>query len=144
MEGALQNAITLLLRLGWNDAEWAAHRMYRREAAPSPSSWFDDDEPQEGTAFQNALTVSDAKYIFETLEVGHMIVRTGSGSPLLLQTPLLPDATLPKSEIDRIEDLYAQALYEPIPQKTEEPVADSPSATEETKSRKRAKRRIDE
>src|SRR5260370_41733426 len=75
MTGSLQNAISILFKLGYEDSTWAAQRFVRKSQGQEPG--FLDlllGNTGEPGAFDQVANVQEAKQIFEQLERSEAIL----------------------------------------------------------------------
>jgi len=112
--GSLQNAISILFRLGHEDSPWAAGRFVRK---PQQTGFLDmllGNTPQPG-AFDNVENLQDAKYVFEDLERSEAIVNVNKQA-LHIRTLTLPQVRVDPRTLAEIENTYARKLLTPLSQ----------------------------
>ncbi len=134
---SLQNAQTILLRLGWSDAAFASQHFFRKEKPKQQSMWdmLFNGWQEDTSPFVGAESTSDAKYIFETIPRQHAIIRIGP-EPEIIRLPTMPQSSTSEAKIKAIEDYYAKALLVPVsPGEPAPPPASKPQTPGKAKRR---------
>src|SRR5256714_2438544 len=78
MTGSLQNAISILFKLGYEDSTWAAQRFVRKQEKQEQGfldTFLNTNAPQS-SLFDQVKNQQEAKQVFETLELQEAIVMT--------------------------------------------------------------------
>ncbi len=116
MAGSLQNAISILFKLGYEDSTWAAQRFVRHEEVQEPS--FIDRllgrEKKQGV-FDLVKNPLQAKQVFENLQRSEAIL-TINNQARLIRTHTIPNVQVDKMKLEEIETEYAHRLLSPLPQ----------------------------
>lgn len=124
MTGSLQNAISILFKLGYEDSTWAAGRFVRKpQQEPGLLDSLLGNTSQPG-AFDSVENLQDAKQVFENLERSEAIV-TISKQALHIRTLTIPQVRVDPRKLAEIEDMYASKLLTPLPNIQKEQSASS-------------------
>lgn len=124
--GSLQNAMSILLRLGTDDSGWAASRYFLPPPEPKPESLKEifrdmasdffglERAPEESlpNAFANTGSRDEARRLYESLE--RQAIAYVRNTPVLVKIPTLPPPRVTPAELKSIEDTYAALLLEPV------------------------------
>ncbi len=111
ISGSLQNAISILFKLGYEDSTWATQRFVRHEKIQEPSllDKLLGRKQQATNPFTQVTNSQDAKQIFESLE-RQMAILTINNQALLIRTHTIPNVQLDKKKLEEIEQEYARLL----------------------------------
>jgi len=116
MTGSLQNAISILFKLGYEDSTWAAQRFVRKqdEQGSSLIDWvMRGGQSQESSPFDETKNTQEARQIFENLERAHAIVNINNQA-LHIRTLTIPRVNVAPRRLAEIEDTYAAKLLTPL------------------------------
>ena len=112
--GSLQNAISIIMKSGYEDSTWLAQRFVRmteKKESAFDMPWLFG--PDTTNPFENARTIAEQKHVFESLKRQEAIVTINNQS-VLLTTPTLPQVSVDKKKLQKVEEVYAQKLLTPI------------------------------
>jgi len=115
MTGSLQNALSILFKLGYEDSTWAAQRFVRKEEEQEIGfldSLLGTPLKQAG-AFHQVKNLQEAKQVFETLERQEAIV-TMNKQALHIRTHTVPPVNVDPRKLAEIEATYARRLLTPL------------------------------
>jgi hypothetical protein len=115
MTGSLQNAISILFQLGYEDSTWAAQRFVRK-GEEQEVSFLDSllGAPlQQPGAFHQVNNLQDAKQVFETLERQEALV-TMNKQVVHIRTHTVPYVNVDPRKLAKIEATYAYRLLTPL------------------------------
>ncbi len=117
MTGSLQNAISILFKLGYEDSTWAAQRFVRKQDEQSSSliDWVLHGGRSESSPFDETKTTQEARQIFENLERAQAIVNINNKA-LHIRTLTIPRVKVDPRKLAEIEDTYAAKLLTPLSQ----------------------------
>jgi hypothetical protein len=115
MTGSLQNAISILFKLGYEDSTWASQRFVRKQEMEEQGflDMFLTTDTRQSSPFDQVKNQLEAKQVFETLERQEAIV-TMNKQALHIRTHTLPPATVDAQKLAEIETVYARKLLTPI------------------------------
>src|SRR5260370_21685696 len=117
MAGSLQNAISILFKLGYEDSTWAAQRFVRHEGVQEPSfldTLLGKGQKQPGI-FDQVTNQQQAKQVFENLQRQEAIL-TIHNQALRIRTHTIPSVKIDQKKLAEIEDTYARRLLTPLSQ----------------------------
>lgn len=116
LQGALQNCIHVLFKLGYDDANWAAprfmeHDPYRVKHEVPHLPW---EAPRSHPLyFSESETQAMWKQKFASLERQEAIVRIGQATHLIKTLDVPQPAVNPK-QLTQLEDMYTRLLFKPV------------------------------
>jgi len=115
MTTSLQNAQTILLKLGWSDAAFASQHFFKKVTPQQQSMWdiLFNGWQEETSPFEGVENTQAARDVFESIPRAYAIARIGP-DPQLIKLPTLPQFTASEAKIKAIEDYYAKALLVPV------------------------------
>lgn len=116
MTGSLQNAISILFKLGYEDSTWAAQRFVRKQEEQGSSliDWvLHGGQSQESSPFDETKNTQEARQIFENLERAQAIVNINKQA-LHIRTLTIPRVNVDPRKLAEIEDTYATKLLTPL------------------------------
>ena len=113
--GSLQNAISMLFKLGYEDSTWAAQRFVRKQEVQEQGflEMLLGTPPRQSSPFDQVKTLQEAKHVFETLERQEAIV-TIQKQALHVRTHTVPSVNVDPRKLAAIEDAYAHRLLTPL------------------------------
>ncbi len=113
--GSLQNALSMLFKLGYEDSTWAAQRFVRKQEVKEQGflDLFLGTPPRQSSPFDQVKTLQDAKHVFETLERQEAIV-TIQKQVLHVRTHTVPSVNVDPRKLAAIEGVYASRLLTPL------------------------------
>jgi len=113
--GSLQNAISILFKLGYEDSTWASQRFVRKQEVQEPGflDLFLGTNTAVSSPFAQVKTLQDAKYIFENVARAEAIV-TINNQTLHVRTPTVPHGQVDDRKRTEIENEYARRLLTPL------------------------------
>ena len=114
--GSLQNAISILFKLGYEDSTWAAGRFVRKQEEKEQGflDRFLGTNTRQPSPFDQVKNAHDAKQIFEDLQRQEAIV-TMNQQALHIRTHTVPHVNVDSRKLAEIEDTYARRLLTPLP-----------------------------
>jgi len=113
--GSLQNAISILFKLGYEDSSWAAQRFVRKQEKEE-QGFLDllfGMNPSVSSPFDQVKTLQDAKQIFENIERAEALV-TMNKQALHIRTHTVPSVNVDPRKLAAIEETYARKLLTPL------------------------------
>ncbi len=116
LAGSLQNAITIIFRLGFEDAQHFAPRVMKHDpykVKHQVSRWPWEIEYSHPLYFTEAETTAQMRDVIQSLDTAKAIVRIGKQTTLI-KAITVPDPPVPDAQVKDIEDLYAQRLCVPV------------------------------
>ncbi len=113
--GSLQNAISILFKLGYEDSTWASQRFVRKQEVQEPGflDLFLGTNTAVSSPFAQVKTLQDAKHIFENVARAEAIV-TMNDQTLHVRTPSVPHVHVDDRKRAEIENEYARRLLTPL------------------------------
>lgn len=116
MTGSLQNAISILFQLGYEDSTWAAQRFVRKQDEQQTSliDWvLHGGQSQESSPFDETKNTLEARQIFENLERAQAIISINKQA-LHMRTLTIPRVKVDPRRLAEIENTYAAKLLTPV------------------------------
>ncbi len=115
---SLQNAISMVMKAGYEDSSTLTHHFYRPVVAP-PEGLFEGlerllglrDEPPQN-AFAAVTSKDEARAVFENLQRQEALV-TIDGVTTKIRTPSIPPLRVDSATLAAIEETYAKRLLTP-------------------------------
>jgi hypothetical protein len=116
LAGSLQNALTILFRVGYDDAQYFAQRFaehdpYRIKHEVPRFPW--EVETTHPVYFREEETVALVRHAIQSLDAQKALVRIGRQTTLI-KSLSVPDPRVSSAAIDQIEEEYAQRLLVPV------------------------------
>jgi len=113
--GSLQNAISILFKLGYEDSTWASQRFVRKQEMQEPGllDLFLGTSPRQSSPFAQVKTLQEAKHVFENVPRAEAIV-TINNQTLHVRTPTVPHGHVDDRKRTEIENEYARRLLTPL------------------------------
>jgi len=149
LQGALQNCIHILFRLGFDDSSWAAPRfMAQTPATPAQDvrRWpWERDQAQAVSfpvSFMEGETQATWKQTFASLERQEAIVRIGQATHLMRGLDVPPPAIDPE-RLAQLEMAYTRLLFKPLGHPPALSLSQpTPNAQPETANKTNTRRRV--
>lgn len=116
LAGSLQNALSIIFRLGFADAQQVAPRLTKhnpyRVKHQIPRSLF-APETSHPLYFTEAETTAQMREVIQSLETAQALVRIGRQTTRI-QALSVPDPAITAKQVQTIEDIYAKTLLVPL------------------------------
>lgn len=113
--GSLQNAISILFKLGFEDSSWAAQRFVRKQEEEDRGflDIFRTTNIRQSSPFDQVKNQQEAKQVFETLERQEALV-TINKQVMHIRTHTVPSVKIDPRKLAEIEETYARKLLTPL------------------------------